>query len=188
MDGAQVWLRWAQFIDLALVFGVPFTAYLLGERRIGGAGRLVLGFGCLTGLGIGTLGFLVTMAAMMGCSLTDLDRDMVMMMACHSALGWSVLARLCALLIGLILALSGRSLGPLAVVAGVAAASWHGAATAPLHREALGCSGWRATSPICGAALPGWGRCCCSPPGCGALRPRTAWLSRNCCACSPALR
>jgi hypothetical protein len=31
MDGAQVWLRWAQFIDLALVFGVPFTAYLLGN-------------------------------------------------------------------------------------------------------------------------------------------------------------
>jgi putative copper resistance protein D len=133
MDGAQVWLRWAQFIDLALVFGVPFTAYLLGERRIGGAGRLVLGIGCLAGLGIGTLGFLVTMAAMMGCSLTDLDRDMVMMMACHSALGWSVLARLCALLIGLILALSGGSLATSATVAGVAAASlaWggHGAAS-----------------------------------------------------------
>ncbi|MDE1917368.1 MAG: CopD family protein [Sphingomonadales bacterium] len=133
MDGAQVWLRWAQFIDLALVFGVPFTAYLLGERRIGEAGRLVLGIGCLTGLGIGALGFLVTMAAMMGCSLSDLDRDMVMMMACHSALGWSVLARLGALLIGLILAFSGRSLRTLAVVAGVAAASlaWggHGAAS-----------------------------------------------------------
>lgn len=133
MDGAQVWLRWAQFIDLALVFGVPFTAYLLGERRIGRAGRLVLGFGCLAGLGIGALGFLLTMAAMMGCDLTDLDRDMVMMMACHSALGWSVLARLCALLIGLILALAGGSLGTLAVVAGVAAASlaWggHGAAS-----------------------------------------------------------
>ncbi|WP_206244678.1 CopD family protein [Novosphingobium terrae] len=132
MEGAQIWLRWAQFIDLALVFGIPLIASLLGERRMSGQLRLVLGIGCLAGLGIGVLGFLVAMAVMAGSGIKDLDRDMVMMVACHTALGWSVLTRLGALLIGLILALSSRSLAPWPVVAGVAAASlvWGGHAAA----------------------------------------------------------
>lgn len=132
MAEAQVWLRWAQFVDLALVFGLPFTAILLGERRISRRCQLVLGCACLAGIGIGMLGFLVTMAIMAGSDLKTLDRDLVITMALHSALGWSVLARLGALLIGLILAVSTRALLPWIAVGGVASASlaWSGHAAA----------------------------------------------------------
>jgi hypothetical protein len=36
IPGMLVWLRWLQYVDLGLVFGVPFTLRLLGEGRLGG--------------------------------------------------------------------------------------------------------------------------------------------------------
>jgi hypothetical protein len=38
MPDTLVWLRWGQFVDLALVFGAPVTALLLGQRGLGGDG------------------------------------------------------------------------------------------------------------------------------------------------------
>lgn len=134
MPDALVWLRWAQFVDLALVFGAPLAAWLLGERRLGGWWRAVLAVAFLAGLLLTVLGFVVTMATMAGCAIADLEQAMLMAMLCHSALGWSIIARLAGLIAGLVLVLYRRKIpvGWLVLPTGIAAASlaWGGHAAA----------------------------------------------------------
>lgn len=134
MPDTLVWLRWAQFVDLALVFGAPVTALLLGQRHLGGGWRLMLAIACPAGLALTLSGFAVSMAAMADCAIADLDHAMLMAILCHSALGWSIIARLVGLMTGLGLALFCRRIpaGWLALSAGIAAASlaWGGHAAA----------------------------------------------------------
>lgn len=127
-----VWLRWAQFVDLALVFGVPLTAWLLGDRRIGGGWRIALGVAVAGGAGLAVAGFLVTLAAMADSPVGELDRATIVMMASQSALGWSVIARLAALALGLVLLCRGGRPAGMALAGGLAVATlaWGGHAAA----------------------------------------------------------
>lgn len=129
-----VWLRWLQFVDLGLVFGLPFTARLLGERHASGGTRLVLVFAGIFGLVFGAAGFLTTLAHMAGGGIGDLDRSLVMMMLTGSALGWSIIARAMSLLLVLValLAATRPRFAPLIGLGAVAAASlaWGGHAAA----------------------------------------------------------
>lgn len=130
-----VWLRWLQFVDLGLVFGLPFTARLLGERNASGRARWVLAVTAVLGLVIGVAGFLVTLAHMAGTGLGDLDRSLVVMMLTGSALGWSFTVRLMALLLILIVLVTGARprlallVGPGAVAATSLAWAGHAAAS-----------------------------------------------------------
>jgi putative copper resistance protein D len=131
---AEIWLRWAQMVDLALVFGAPFTAVLWGERRGGRLWRAFLGVGCLLGLAVSALFFLATLASMAGGAITDLDHGLMATMLTGSALGDSVIVRVAAL--SIVLALMGARrdapLMPVASIAAVAVASlaWGGHAAA----------------------------------------------------------
>lgn len=134
-----VWLRWAQFVDLALVFGGPLTACLLGERHAGANWRRVLALGCFLGLLFGIASFAFTLARMAGSGIGELDRSLIVTMLTGSALGWSVIARGIALTLGMVLAFaplrgSGKWLSAFAGLGAIAVASlaWGGHAAASL--------------------------------------------------------
>ena len=129
---APVWLRWGQFVDLALVFGAPFTALAWGERHAGGLWRAVLGAACVLGLACSALWFLATLAAMAACRIGDLDPVLIRTMLTASAMGWSVILRLAALTGVLALVSWQKALLPVVVPASIAVATlaWGGHAAA----------------------------------------------------------
>lgn len=141
MPGLLVWLRWLQYVDLGLVFGVPFTLRLLGEGRLGGGLRLGLGLGSLVGLALTGAVYVITIAQMAGSDVASLDRSLMITMLTGTALGWSILARTLALL-AMPLLLPWVAAGHPSALAGlgaiaVASLAWGGHAAASQDIEAV---------------------------------------------------
>lgn len=136
-----VWLRWLQYVNLGLVFGVPLSLRLLGECRLSSAMRLGLGLGSFVGLALTGAVYVITIAQMAGSDVASLDRSLMITMLTGTALGWSILARALALLAMLIVlpwAAAGRSsaLARLGAIA-VASLAWAGHAAASQEMTAV---------------------------------------------------
>src|SRR3546814_1442484 len=102
-DGALVAVRWALFVDLGLLFGLPlFALYAPGGGRMVQRHlpmvAMVAGLACLALL-LSALGFALQAAAMTGLPLTQPDLSMVAELFNGTSMGTALKARLVALLV-----------------------------------------------------------------------------------------
>ncbi len=138
-DGPLVAVRLALYADLGLLFGLP--AFLLSTRQgatLRGMFRLAPVIALLAGLGLvlSLLGFAIIAAQMSGTTLGRLDPSIAATLLAQTALGWSLIVRIAALVLAFGLALLARAepakTGLLAGCGAVAVAtlawSGHGAA------------------------------------------------------------
>lgn len=118
-------VRWALYVVLGLLFGLPAAAALLGLGEPPAAARRVVLALAAAAIPLSMAGFAVLVAAMAGTSVGDLDPPLVLELATGSPLGWACLVRIVALLAvcllagltcrrsGWLLAASGAALGTL---------------------------------------------------------------------------
>ncbi|QJU58271.1 copper homeostasis membrane protein CopD [Sphingomonas sp. AP4-R1] len=140
-DVALIWVRWALYVDLGLLFGLPlFALYALGGGRAGQRhlplAVPLIGLAVL-GLILSAVGFVIQGAAMAGVPLTRADMSILSDLLGTTALGLALKIRVLAHLVVLIgSALLGRWPRAATVVATLAGAvalatlAWggHGAA------------------------------------------------------------
>jgi copper resistance protein D len=137
LDALSIAVRWALYLDLGLLFGVPLFTMYSGEKGPAG-GRsfpVILGVG---GLALSVTGFLVMIASMAGSYVFPVDGEIAAMLLADTGVGWAFIARSAALLLILAAALTMDPAGggwrpvvlPSAAVA-VASLAWngHGAAS-----------------------------------------------------------
>lgn len=133
--------RWALYLDLGLLFGLPFFALYNGRGDDAGSKlplRAPVAILALVGLLLSVWAFLVMTAGMMGEGLSSLDREALRMVIMETNVGWAFVARLLALLVVAALAMGWGTRGKVALAgttlfSGIAVSSlaWsgHGAAT-----------------------------------------------------------
>ena len=102
-DVALVAVRWALYVDLGLLFGLPlFALYAPGGGRMVQRHlpmvAMVAGLACLALL-LSALGFALQAAAMTGLPLTQPDLSMVAELFNGTSMGTALKARLVALLV-----------------------------------------------------------------------------------------
>ncbi|MBS88167.1 MULTISPECIES: copper homeostasis membrane protein CopD [Sphingomonadales] len=108
-DAGLIAIRWALYVDLGLLFGLPlFALYALGGGRT--AARYlpmsaILAALALVGLMLSSLGFMAQVSAMTGLPLTRPDVSILGDLLNETALGLALKARIAALLILLLCAL-----------------------------------------------------------------------------------
>ncbi|MDH2135142.1 copper homeostasis membrane protein CopD [Sphingobium yanoikuyae] len=140
-DWPLIAIRWALYADLGLLFGLLlFTLYALAgdeRERLLRLRRWTLALAAL-GILLSAFGFLQSAAAMLGTGIEGVDRVSAMMLLMETSVGWALLARLAALIILCIAALTpvlrrvvGLMLLTLLAAIAVASLAWsgHGAAT-----------------------------------------------------------
>lgn len=146
-DPASVAVRWALYVDLMLLLGLPaFGLYALrGAERASGAVlafRRWIGMLALVGIGLSALALMLLAASMSGVALADVDRESIDAVATGTSIGTAWQVRTAALLAAIWLALMGwrkprQGLAFALLVGGVALASlaWtgHGAASEGLR-------------------------------------------------------
>lgn len=118
---ALIWVRWALYVDLGLLFGLPlFALYALGGGRHLPLAVPLVGLAVL-GLILSALGFVIQGAAMAGVPLTQPDVSILSDLLGGTALGLALKIRILALLVLLIGgALQGRLPRGATVVATIA--------------------------------------------------------------------
>ncbi len=92
-------VRWALYADLAIMFGVPLAMSLLATRPAEAVNGRVVGALSVLGLGLSGLGFALTVAAMSGLAVDQIDRDVMWLVLTATPFGWAFLVRSCALLL-----------------------------------------------------------------------------------------
>jgi putative copper resistance protein D len=101
-DWPIIAIRWALYLDLGLLFGIPlFALYAFGSDRRGFRYlpvAAIIRWLALAGLVLTALGFALQTSAMAGVALTQLDEPTVNMVLKSSALGSSVILRAAVLL------------------------------------------------------------------------------------------
>ncbi len=137
MDWVAIAARFALYVDLGLLFGLPCIALCL--LKAGDLRRLRIGGLCaalaIAGLVASLFGFAVQIAAMSGSGLIAIDADLATVLLTETAMGWALMARLGALLVAVGFAFVSpvRSMWLVTVCGGLAAAtlawSGHGAAS-----------------------------------------------------------
>ena len=134
MDWALPVLRWALFVDLGIVFGVPVAAVVTGSRTAISQWRPVLTVAALVGIVLSATGFLLAMANMAGTAPSELDRTLILSMLSGTALGTALSVRTVGLVVYAGLGLLRGSLRtiPLILSGGIAVATlaWSGHAAA----------------------------------------------------------
>lgn len=142
-DPASMAVRFALYLDLMLLFGLPmFGLYALrGAERVSGAVlpfRRVLGLLALTGIGLSAAALILLAAAMSGVAPGDVDREAIEAVVTGTSIGTAWQVRMAALLAAVWLSLIGwrnpRTDLALAAAAGtvaLASLAWtgHGAAS-----------------------------------------------------------
>lgn len=139
--GLNILVRWALYLDLMLLLGLPaFLLYAPAATRAplnrAIALRPLLVLLAFTGIALSVLGLAVTAAAMADVPLTSLDRPTVTMILTQTPLGTAWQVRLAALVLaalGALLLPAGRALAaaatlPGAIALGTLAWGGHGAA------------------------------------------------------------
>ena len=111
-DPASVIVRFALYVDLMLLMGLPtFGLYALrGAERVSGSVlpfRRLIGLLALAGVALSALALMMMAAAMSGAPLTDVDRDSVDALATGTSIGSAWQVRTVALLGAIWLALMG---------------------------------------------------------------------------------
>lgn len=132
--------RWALYVDLGVMFGVPAAGVLTGAKSALGNTRGLLLAAALAGFPLSILGFMLTLSAMAGVGIADLDRQLLVGIATGSALGWAFLVRIPALVAAAAIAgFRGERLAILALPAAIAVATlaWSGHAAASEGAPAL---------------------------------------------------
>lgn len=96
--GAIPAVRWALYADLGILFGVPLAMSLLATRPVEALNGWVLGTLSILGLGLSGIGFALTVAAMAGSPVDQIDRDVLWLVLTGTPFGWALLVRTGALL------------------------------------------------------------------------------------------
>jgi putative copper resistance protein D len=94
--------RWALYLDLGLLFGVPTAALLLRIPDVLEDLRRTMLVVAAAAVPLTLLGFWVLVADMAGTSLANVDSALILDLAIGSALGWAVIVRLVVLVAALI--------------------------------------------------------------------------------------
>lgn len=134
-DWPAIAVRLALYVDLGLLFGIPFFALHAG-RDAARQGMLKIAalsavLAC-AGIVISLLGFAVQIAGMSGMGLADIDPVIARAVLGQTAVGWALLVRLAALVVVLVIALflpaSAAKHWLLAIAGGIALATlaWSG--------------------------------------------------------------
>ncbi|EXS70511.1 MULTISPECIES: copper homeostasis membrane protein CopD [unclassified Sphingobium] len=132
--------RFAVYVDLALLFGVPlFGLYALkgSERHRLLPSRSLIAFLALFGLALSSVGFLLMAASMAGTGIGGVDRSILNMLLTDTPVGWAYQIMTAALLLAFAgaVAISRRpvavlALGSAAGATAVATLAWSGHAAA----------------------------------------------------------
>lgn len=96
MSGLEL-ARWALYVDLGLLFGVPAATVLLRCEAIPGFNRRLLLALSILAFPLIIVGFLLLVTQMAGGENTSLDPNLISELLTGSALGWAALARFIAL-------------------------------------------------------------------------------------------
>ncbi|WP_298190543.1 copper homeostasis membrane protein CopD [Novosphingobium sp.] len=94
--------RWALYLDLGVLFGVPTAAVLLGMPGVLKELRLAMLVIAMAAAPLALLGFWVLVADMAGTSLGEVDSGLILDLAKGSTLGWAFIGRLVFLVAALI--------------------------------------------------------------------------------------
>jgi len=94
--------RWALYLDLGLLFGLPAAALLLRIPQMLENLRRALQVLAAAAVPVTLLGFWVLVADMAGTSLANVDTGLILDLAIGSALGWAFVVRLVVLVTALI--------------------------------------------------------------------------------------
>ena len=101
-DEAWVAVRFALYVDLGLLFGLPFFLLTMGQGaelwRLFRLAR-VIALLALTGLALSLFGFALLAAQMSGAPLGQLDPSIVQVLLVQTAIGWALIVRIAALLL-----------------------------------------------------------------------------------------
>jgi len=126
--------RFALYADLGMAFGVPAAAVLTGAQFALDRLRPLLVGAVVIGLPLSVVGYLLTVAEMAGTGLVDIDRQLAVDLAIGTALGWSFLTRMAALVVSVGVCCSAPrrlilTILPLGIAAATLAWSGHAAAS-----------------------------------------------------------
>lgn len=98
MSGLEL-VRWALYVDLGVLFGVPAAGWLVQAGTVPGTVRRALLGMAVLALPLSAEGFLLLVAQMAGTGIGDLDRGLVQELLTGLALGWAFIARMAALVV-----------------------------------------------------------------------------------------
>lgn len=132
MSGIEL-ARWALYFDLGVLFGLPAAAVLTRARLGPGPMRWALIGAAIVGLPLSLAGYLLTIAAMAGTAVRDLDWSLVVDLTTDSALGHAFLVRIAMVATALSILIVACNEGKLAAIpsaAALATLSWSGHAAA----------------------------------------------------------
>lgn len=96
MSGLEL-ARWALYVDLGVLFGLPAAAILVKAEAWLKFLRPALLVLTILSLPLSVAGFLLLVARMAGTGVGDLDQSLVLDLLTGSALGWAAIVRLAAL-------------------------------------------------------------------------------------------
>lgn len=86
-------IRWALYIDVGLIFGMPAVAQAVGGQDYFVRWRGLLVFAGLACIPLSIIGFLVSVSEMAGVALAALDSSLALTLLTGSALGLALIAR-----------------------------------------------------------------------------------------------
>ena len=95
-------VRWALYLVLGILMGAPFFARFLARPRVAPMRSVTLGLLAGTGLTLSLCGFVLSIAAMSGTSVSDTDPELLRTMILTTAVGWAFIAQ-CASLLAILL-------------------------------------------------------------------------------------
>ena len=107
----SIFVRWALYVDLMLLFGLPLFAMLGAAReyrprlRLARSQRVLTGLACV-GLILSLAGFALLTASMAGVEIPAINRDSVMLVLTQTAAGTAWIVRM--LVLGIVLLLTFR--------------------------------------------------------------------------------
>jgi putative copper resistance protein D len=96
MSGIEL-ARWALYVDLGVLFGLPAAAMLVKAGAQLKSLRPLLVVPAILSLPLSAVGFLLLVAQMAGTGVGDVDQSLVLDLLTGSALGWAAIVRLAAL-------------------------------------------------------------------------------------------
>jgi len=102
MSGLEL-ARWALYVDLGVLFGLPTAIILLRSEASPDFARRPLLVLAIIAFPLAIAGFLILVAEMAGVEISGLEPDLIFELLTGSALGWATLARLIALAAVLVL-------------------------------------------------------------------------------------